>query len=254
MNNIFGTWTLFQRESRRFLKVWLQTIVSPVISNLLFLTIFGLSLSKAAQVFEGLPYLTFIAPGLILMGIINNTFQNPSSSIMIMKYQGIINDLLTVPLKKSELLLAFTASAVLRGLLVGLITFLTTTFFVDFPFTSIFFIFFSTFAISVLFAFLGIIVGIWAYDFDQFAFIQNFLLMPLIFLGGIFYPVSTLSGIFAKISGLNPIVYMIDALRYGFTGIHEFPLLLDFTVTSVLTLIAGLCAYLILKSGWKLQT
>lgn len=254
MSNHLGTWTLFKRESQRFLKVWMQTILAPVVSNLLFLTIFGLSLSKSVATVGGLPYLAFIVPGLIMMGIINNAFQNPSSSIMIMKYQGIITDLMTVPLKKSELLLAFTASAVIRGLLVGLITLLTSLFFVELTYSSPLFIAMSSMLVATFFSFLGILTGIWASDFDKFSFIQNFILMPLTFLGGVFYPVSTLPGIFAKLSAFNPIVYMIDLLRYGFTGVHEFAISTGLIVVTSMTVIAGVTTYLVLKSGWKLQT
>lgn len=253
MANYRGTWTLFMRETRRFMRVYMQTLLAPVISNLLYLAIFGISIQRSFSI-EGLSYLQFLVPGLIMMGIINNAYQNTSSSLTIMKYQGLITDLASIPLKKIEILIAMASSATLRGLLVGIVTLITASFFVSFPYTSIFVILLSSILVALFFAFAGMIVGIWADEFDRQAFIANFILMPLIFLGGVFYPVSQLPGIFAKISSFNPIVYMIDLLRYGFTGVHEYSLLLGFSVISTFTLIAGLAAFFMLKSGYKIQS
>lgn len=253
MNNPLGTYTLFLRETKRFMRVYMQTLLAPVVSNILYLVIFGLSMNRSVPI-EGVTYLQFLIPGLIMMGIINNAFQNPSSSIMIMKYQGLITDFTTVPLKKIEILSAITASAVLRAVLVGIMTYLTGIFFVDFPYTSIAFILFTAITVSLFFSFLGIIVGIWAKEFDRQAFIMNFLLMPLIFLGGVFFPVTKLPGVFSQIAQFNPMVYMIDLLRYGFTGVHEFPLFLGLGIISGVTLLTGIIAYLILRSGYQIQT
>jgi ABC-2 type transport system permease protein len=254
MANLFGTWTLFKRESKRFMKVYMQTILAPVISNLLFLSIFGLSLNGVVELVPGLSYLQFIVPGLVIMGIVNNAFQNPSSSMMIMKYQGIIHDLMIIPLKKVELLFGFISASVLRGLIVGGVTLISSEFFVDFSYHSITVILTSSILVSFFFSFVGLIVGVWADEFDRMAFIQNFILMPLIFLGGVFFPITNLPGVFQQLSALNPIVYMINLLRYGFTGYSEFDIALSFTVLGSLTFITGLAAYIILKKGWKLQT
>jgi ABC-2 type transport system permease protein len=253
MSNPVGTLTLFKRETFRFLKVWQQTLLAPVISNLLYFAIFGLSLRSSMESFDGVPYLAFLAPGLIIMGIINNSFANPSSSIIIMKYQGLISDLMIVPLKRIELLLAFISSAVLRGLLVGTMTYLTAIFFVDFTYNSIPIILLSSILVALFFSFLGLMIGIWAEEFDRTAFVQNFVLLPLIFLGGVFYPVSTLPGVFAKISAFNPIVHMINLLRYGFTGMLEYPISVSLSVVGVGTIFAGFLAYYLLRIGYKLQ-
>ncbi len=255
MLNTLGTWTFFKRETRRFLKVYMQTILSPVVSNLLFMAIFGLSLHRAIPNVEGVTYLTFLIPGLVMMGIINNAFQNPSSSMIIAKYQGIITDLLTIPLKRGEILFAMVASAVFRGLLVGLVTFLTTAIFAqNIPFAAPLWIFVSAILVSLFFSFLGVIIGIWANEFDQVAFILNFIMTPLIFLGGVFYPIQTLPAFAQTISQFNPMVYMIDLMRYGFTGLQTYPVLQSFAVVGGLTLITGIAAYLLMRSGWRLQT
>lgn len=253
MNNPIGTWTMFQRENKRFMKVWLQTLLAPVVNNLLYFAVFGIALHKAVTEVQGVGYLEFLVPGLIIMGIVNNAYQNPSSSIIMMKYQGLISDLMTLPLKKSEILLSFTASAVLRALVVGIITFITATFFVDFHFISIPMIIFSTLFIALFFAFFGLFMGIWADEFDRQASFQNFILTPLIFLGGVFYPISTLPEIVSKISIFNPIFHMINLTRYGFTGIIEFPILYSAIILGALTSIMGIVCFFTLRSGWKLQ-
>ncbi|MBT4917591.1 ABC transporter permease [Candidatus Peregrinibacteria bacterium] len=253
MINPRGTWTLFKRETWRYLKVYQQTVLAPVISNILFLAVFGLSIQRTIPNTD-LEYLQFLAPGLILMGIINNAYQNPSSSMIIMKYQNLIESLLMLPLRASEKLLAFTASAVSRGLIVGLVTYLTVIFFVDLPYASVGIIVGSAVLISLFFGFLGLIVGIWGDEMDKLAMIQNFVLTPLIFLGGVFYPISALPEAFAKVSQLNPIVYMINLFRYGFTGFQEFPILPSFAIVTGCTVFVGVIAYLMLKRGYKLQS
>jgi ABC-2 type transport system permease protein len=235
------------------MKVYLQTILSPVLSNLLYLAIFGLSLKRTVELGGGMTYMQFLIPGLIIMGIINNAFQNPSSSIVIMKYQGLISDLMSIPLKRSEIMLAIISSAVLRGFIVGAATLATGLIFVSFTNFNIFVILTASLLVALFFSFLGMIVGIWAEDFDKVAFILNFILMPLIFLGGVFYPITSLPSLFKTLSSFNPIVYMIDMLRYGFTGVNEFPVILSFLIVSVSVFILGLISYLMLKKGYHLQ-
>jgi len=253
MNNPRGTFTLFKRETRRFMKVYMQTIFAPVTSNLLYFAIFGVSLHRAMPEIQGVTYLQFLVPGLIVMGLINSAYQNPSSSLIIMKYQGLIDDLMTIPLKRIEILVAFMSSAVLRAFIVGFMTYITSVFFVDMPYASIPTIFLSALLISLFFGFLGMFVGIWANEFDKAAFIQNFIMQPMIFLGGVFYSISTLPEYMQKFSELNPIVYMVNIMRYGFTGIADQSLILSFSVITAATITMGLITYTALHKGWKLQ-
>ncbi len=253
MANPIGTWTFFKRETKRFMKVYQQTILAPVISNVLFLAVFGLSIQRTIPNSD-ISYLQFLVPGLIIMGIINNAYQNPSSSMIIMKYQGLTESLMSIPLKRIEILIAFISSAVLRGLIVGTVTYLTVIFFVDLPYASIPIILLTSILVALFFGFLGLIIGIWADEMDKHALVQNFILTPLIFLGGVFYPITALPGAFQTISQVNPIVYMINLFRYGFTGMLEFPILLSFTVVAGTTTMIGIFTYLLLKSGRKLQT
>lgn len=253
MANLIGTYTLFKRETRRFMKVYMQTILSPMISNLLYLAIFGVSLHRAIPTISGITFLEFLAPGLIMMGIINNAFQNPSSSLIISKYQGLIADLLIIPLSRVEIMLAFTFSAILRGLVVGAATFVVIIFFVNLTFPSIAVSIMAVLLAATFFSFLGIFVGIWADEFDKTAIIQNFILTPLTFLGGVFYPIASLPETMRLLSLFNPIVYMVDLLRYGLTGVHEFPIIVSLGILTMLTLISGLITSYILKTGWRLQ-
>ncbi len=252
MANYYGTWTLFRRESSRFLKVYMQTVFAPLVSNLLFLAIFGLSLHRTVPM-EGVSYLQFLVPGLIVMGIINNAYQNPSSSIILMKYQGTINNLLIIPLRKIEIFTAFICASILRSFIVAIVTFTASLFFVSFSYYSIPFIFLAAFLIAMFFSSLGLAVGIWAKEFDNQAFIFSFILTPLIFLGGIFFPASKLPGAFAKIIQINPIIYMIDLFRYGFNGIHEFPISTGLIVLFIATFLVSWLAYHLLKTGYQLQ-
>lgn len=253
MSNPYGTWTLFKRETMRFSKVYMQTILAPVINNLLYLAIFGISLHRAIPNIQGVNYLEFLVPGLIIMGMINNAYQNPSSSLIIMKYQQLISDLMTIPLKTAEILIAFIGSALLRGLIIGTMTYLTAIFFIDFHYISIPVIISSSILVSLFFGLFGFLTGLWANEFDKQAFIQNFILMPLIFLGGVFYPISSLPETLQTISTINPIFHMINLLRYGFTGVTEFPI-----ITSLIILISGcifllILNYFLLKKGWRLK-
>jgi ABC-2 type transport system permease protein len=253
MMNYYGIWTLFKRETNRFLKVYSQTVLAPVVSNLLFLTVFGLSLNRANPGFEGVSYLAFLVPGLVMSGIANNAFQNPSSSLIISKYTGVLPILMTIPLKRGAVLFAFIVSAVLRGMLVGFVTYLSAVFFVEMNYHSVIMIFVSGFLIALFFSFFGFIAGVWAKEFDNIAFITNFILTPMTFLGGVFYPISSLPETFQLISAFNPIVYMVDLMRYGFVGIGGYPLWMSLAVLIAFNLVSGTCAYLIIKSGWRLQ-
>ncbi|PIR54690.1 hypothetical protein COU74_05390 [Candidatus Peregrinibacteria bacterium CG10_big_fil_rev_8_21_14_0_10_36_19] len=252
-NNPIGTWTLFKRETNRFMKVYMQTIIAPVISNLLFLTVFGLSLSRGSEMIHGLSYLQFIVPGLVMMGMTNNAYQNPSSSIIITKYQGRIDELMTIPLTPGEILTGFIASATLRGFIVGIATLIPAAFFVDVTPFSLPITLLSALLLNLCFSFLGFVVGVWADEFDKTAFLQNFILMPLTFLGGVFYSTSSLPSPFSYISNFNPIVYMVNTLRYGFTGYAEYSITLSFALISGITLALGIASYVIIRSGWKLK-
>ena len=256
--NWLGLQTLLEKEVRRFLKVSFQTIVAPVISTLLFLLVFMQAMGGRADV-GGVPYVEFLAPGLIMMAVLTNAFANSSSSIIIGKVQGSIVDVLMPPLSASELTVAFVAGAAARGLLVGAVTAATSALFmagspapmsIEHPFAILYF---ATLA-SLMFGFLGIIGGVWADKFDQLAAVTNFVITPLTFLSGTFYAIRALPEPFLTFSHFNPVFYLIDGFRYGFTGVAEAPLALGAAASLGVTAALGAWSYLLLKSGYKLKS
>lgn len=256
--NWLGLQTLLEKEVRRFLKVSFQTIVAPVISTLLFLLVFMQAMGGRADI-DGVPYVEFLAPGLVMMAILTNAFANSSSSIIIGKVQGSIVDVLMPPLSASELTVAFVVGAAARGLIVGAVTAGTSALFMSGSASPmeianpLAIVFFATLA-SAMFGFLGVIGGVWADKFDQLAAVNNFVITPLTFLSGTFYAVGSLPEPFLTFSHFNPVFYLIDGFRYGFTGVAEAPLFLGAAVSLGVTIALGLWSYLLLKSGYKLKS
>ena len=256
--NWIGLKTLYMREVRRFLKVLAQTVVAPVVTTLLFLVVFLQAFGAGRAPVDGVPYAEFLAPGLIMMAILSNSFANSSSSLVIGKVQGSIVDLLMPPLSATEQTLALVGGAATRGLLVGLVTALTSMAFMaisDTPMkmaNPLLVVYFSL-AASLMFAMFGVIAGIWSDKFDQMAAITNFFITPLTFLSGTFYAIKNLSEPFYTISHWNPVFYLIDGFRAGFTGVNEAPLVIGVIVALVINAALAIICYLLLKSGWKLQ-
>lgn len=257
--NWLGLQTLLEKEVRRFLKVSFQTIVAPVISTLLFLLVFMQAMGQGRADIHGVPYVEFLAPGLIMMAILTNAFANSSSSIIIGKVQGSIVDVLMPPLSAAELTVAFVIGAAARGLLVGVVTALTSAAFMAFSPTPMqiehpwAILFFATGA-AAMFGMLGVIGGVWADKFDQLAAVNNFVITPLTFLSGTFYAITSLPEPFLSFSHANPVFYLIDGFRYGFTGVAEAPLALGAGVTIAVTAALGAWCYFLLKSGYKLKS
>lgn len=256
--NWLGLETLFVKEIRRFLKVSFQTIFAPLISTLLFLLVFIQAMGGRAAI-DRVPYVEFLAPGLIMMAILTNAFANSSSSIIIGKVQGSIVDVLMPPLSASELMAAFVAGAACRGLLVAIVTAAASALFMVTSATPMHLthawaiLYFST-AAAVMFGMLGLIGGIWADKFDQLAAFTNFVITPLTFLSGTFYAVSNLPEPFLTISLFNPVFYLIDGFRYGFTGAAEASLFVGFAVSIAVNAALAIFCYRLLKSGYKLKS
>ncbi len=216
--NLIGLQTLYLKEVRRFLKVFTQTVLAPVISAMVFLAVFSLALGRADLTVEGLPFLTFVAPGLIMMAIVQNSFANTSSSLMIAKIQGNIVDYLMPPLSPGELLSGIIAGGVTRGFAVGVVVFLSMLPIVDLPIHSPPLIVYYIVMASLTMSLLGFLAALWAEKFDQMATITNFVITPLSFLSGTFYSIERLPEPFHLIALLNPFFYMIDGIRFGFTA------------------------------------
>ncbi|SDH38097.1 ABC transporter permease [Roseospirillum parvum] len=248
-----GLWELYLKEVRRFVKVYLQTIGAPLVTTLLFLSIFALALGRAVQTQGGVPFMEFLAPGLMMMAMVQNAFANTSSSIIISKVQGSIIDVLMPPISPLELTLAYGAAGVTRGLLVGLAVGLAMSLFVTVHIHDVGMILFHAVGASLMLSLLGMLAGIWADKFDHLAAVTNFLITPLSFLSGTFYSLDRLPENVQFIAHFNPFFYMIDGFRYGFIGHDDaLPGLSVIVVGGTNLVLAGL-TYWLIRKGWKLK-
>lgn len=253
--NMAGTWALFVKEVRRFMKVQLQTIWAPAITTLLYLVIFTVALGGERRMVLGVPFADFLAPGLIMMGMLNNAFANASFAMLVGKIQGTIIDYLMPPISDGELLFALVAAAVTRALMVGGAIWLAMLFWpgVDVMPRHIWAI--AAFALlgSAMLGFMGMLTSIWAEKFDHAAAVTNFLVAPLALLSGTFYSVDKLLPAFQTISHFNPFFYAISGFRYGFLGTTDTDVANGLIVLCALNIALGTACYLVLRSGWKLR-
>lgn len=251
--NWVGLWYLYLKEVRRFLNVFTQTIAAPVVTTLLFLAIFTLALGRAVEVVHGVPFPTFLAPGLIIMAMAQNSFANTSSSIVISKVQGNIVDVLMPPISPGEFVTAYALGGVTRGVTVGLATGIVMAFFVDLPLNHPGFVVFHAVASSMMLGLLGLIGGIWSEKFDHIAAFTNFVIMPFSFLSGTFYSITRLPEPFYTAAHFNPFFYMIDGFRYGFIGQSDANPYLGMAVMAGVNTFLWLVAWRMAKSGYKLK-
>ncbi len=253
--NWLGVRTLYLKEVRRFFKVQMQTVWAPAITTLLFLAIFTLALGGAKGEVLGVPYATFLAPGLIIMGMVQNSFQNSVSSLIIAKVQGTIVDVLMPPLSHGELLACYVAGAVTRALAVGGAIWLAMWAWpgVDVGIANLWAVVYFGLTGSALLALLGVLTGIWADKFDHGAAVTNFVVQPLTLLSGTFYAIERLPPALESLSRANPFFYMIDGFRLGFLGAGEASPWLGAAVVGGLTLALWVVADRLLASGWKLR-
>jgi ABC-2 type transport system permease protein len=251
--NWLGFWTLYIREVRRFVKVYTQTLIAPVVTTMLFLAIFLLALGGAGQAVAGVPFTEFLAPGLVMMAMVQNAFANTSSSIVIAKVQGNIVDVLMPPLSPWELTLGFALGGVTRGIVVGLVVGLAMWFFVPFHIANLGLVLFHGVAASLLLSLLGLVGGIWSEKFDHIAAVTNFVVTPLSFLSGTFYSVERLPAGWHFLAHANPFFYMIDGFRCGFIG-HADGSLTAGIATLALTNVALLfLSHWMFARGYKLK-
>ncbi len=251
--NWFACYTLFRKEIARFAKVWLQTVMAPVLTSLLYLFVFGHVLQGRVEVFPGVDYVTFLIPGLLMMSVIQNAFANSSSSMIQSKVMGSIVFILLPPLSELEMFFAYIAAAITRGLVVGLGVFILAIFYADVPVYNGFIIVSFALLGSFTMGALGLIAGMWAEKFDQIAAFQNFLIMPLTFLSGVFYSIKSLPPIWYELSKWNPFFYMIDGFRFGFFGQSDQSVGFSFLVMSIFAVIVSSICIALLKSGYKLR-
>ncbi len=252
--NRIGLWTLIRRECGRFLHVYMQTLMAPVVTSVLFYVVFSLAFGGNDREIEGLPYMQFLAPGLVMMGVVQNAFANTSSSIMISKIQGNIVDVLMPPLSAAEMAAGFIVGGIVRGLLVGFASYLALgvlsgAWMAHAPA----FIFFALQG-ALLMSAVGLAGGIWADRFDNIAAVTNFVVTPLAFLSGTFYSVRQLPEIWHYVAAFNPFFYMIDGFRYGVLGFSETNLLTGAAVLTFCNVAALWGVYAMLRRGYKIKS
>lgn len=251
--NTIGMRTLLSKEVRRFMRVPGQTVLSPLISTSLYFVVFGYTLAGTKTLVHGVPYTHFIVPGLVFLGIANNAFLNSSSSVFIMKIQGTMVDLLAAPLGPFELLAGFTGGAMVRGLIVGLLTWAVAAVFVGFELAHLAVTAGFLLLVSYVFSMLGLLAGLWAEKFEQINFFPTFVMLPFTFLGGVFYSVENLPEPWQTVSLANPMVYMVEGLRYGVLGQSSLSPLLGGGILVATAMVTTTLAYAALARGYKLR-
>ena len=259
--NRLGLWTLYMKEVRRFFKVQTQTIWAPAMTTLLFLVIFSVAMGRSDLKILGVNFATFVAPGLIVMGMMQNAFANSSFSFLAGKIQGTIIDYLMPPLSEGELMLAMVGAAVTRAVLVGLAVYGAMLLWpgVHLQLAHPWAVAWFGLNGSVLLAIVGLITSLWAEKFDHNAAVTNFVIAPLSLLSGTFYVIDNLAPMFQTISRMNPFFYVISVFRFGFLGQSDIgstnqAVLNGAIGLGVLNLVLGVTLYLLLKSGWKLKS
>lgn len=251
--NTIGFNTLLKKELLRFWKVAFQTIFAPIVTTLLYLVVFSQALNSRVSVFDDIEYTVFLVPGLVIMAVLQNAFANSSSSLAQAKITGHIIFILLPPLSHIELYLAYTIAAMVRGMIVGLGVLIAATLFIPIPIHSVAFLFVFALASSAVLGTIGIIAGIWAEKFDQLALFQNFIIMPLTFLSGIFYSMQSLPAFWQFVSHLNPFFYMVDGFRYGFLGVSDVSPWYSLTFVIFAMIVCTGITLVLLKRGYKLR-
>ena len=252
--NYLCLFTLFKKEVFRFFKVGIQTVVGPAISSLLFLAVFSLALGRSVNQINNVNLAEFIAPGLIMMTMLQNSFANPASSIGQSKFQGNIVDILMAPLSDYELALGYIFGAVARGVICGLVTFFGIILFIPLSVYSYSALFFFTLMGCFMMGTMGTMVGIWADKWDQQQGITNFIVLPLTFLSGTFYSISRLPEFWQNFALFNPFFYNIDGFRYAFIGQSDSELLIGGIILIILNFSLFFLCYLMFNKGYKLKS
>lgn len=251
--NWIGLKTLYLREVRRFIKVYTQTLVAPLVTTMLFLAVFALALGGDHRVVAGMPFMTFLAPGLIMMAIAQNAFANTSSSLMIGKIQGNIVDSLMAPLNEHELTFGFAIGGMTRGVAVAVVVWIAMAFAVDLGLHNLFFVVYHAVMGALMLSLLGVAGGIWSDKFDHIAAVTNFVITPLSFLSGTFYSIQNLPQAAQIAAHFNPFFYMIDGFRYGFIGHADGNLWVGVAVMAAINgALWWLCTWMF-RTGYKLK-
>ena len=241
--------TIVRKEIKRIMRIWTQTMLPPLVTQTLYFLIFGKFIGSQVASIEGVSYMAFIVPGLVMMAVISNAYGNVVSSFFGAKFQRSIEEVLVSPTPEWVIVLGYSLGGVIRGIMVGALVFLISLFFAHPAVHNIWIILFFTIFASVVFSLAALINGIFASNFDEVALFQNFVLTPLIYLGGVFYSISVLPKGWQIFSYFNPLVYMVNGFRYGFFGFCDVPLWVCITIVVTLTIILAWANVYLLKKG-----
>ena len=252
--NWVGAWTLYKKEVLRFLIVWIQTIFSPLISSLLFLLVLSLAIGADRGDILGVPFITFLAPGLISMQVIQQSFSHSSSSFMIGKIQGNILDLLYAPLSAAEVTVSISLAAVTRSVMIAAVSIVVFKLIIKIEITNYLLLVIFTLLSSFILGNIGIIAGLWAEKFDHMATVTNFVIVPLSFLSGTFYSIDRLPEFLQIVSKANPFFYMIDGFRYSFIGQADGSITIGLVYLTILSVVSWFITYLLYKNGYKIKS
>jgi len=250
--NWMGLWTLYKKECLRFLRIFPQTLLAPIISNLLYMTVFVLAFAALRDNPE--EFMMFLAPGLVMLGILNNASSNSSSSVMQGKIMGNIVDLLVTPLAYYELAIGWIGGAATRGILVAIVTALALSIFVPLIPLHIWAVLFFGISAATLMSMVGVLSGMWAEKFDQLAVVNQFVILPLSFLSGTFYKIDVLPQLFQDLIQFNPLFYLIDGFRYGFLGEADSNIAIGVAFISALNIVLFITVLLVLRAGWRIKS
>ena len=252
--NWIGFKSLWFKECNRFMAVWQQTLLSPLVSSLLFLSVLSLALGNNRGDVLGYSFISFLAPGLIAMSILTQSFSHSVSSLMIAKIQGNIVDMLYAPLSALEVSMAIILAAITRSVLIAVISIVVFSLIVEIPINNIFYIFIFGFLSAFILGSLGFITGLWAEKFDHTATVTNFIITPLSFLSGVFYSIDRLPTLFQTISHINPFFYMIDGFRYGFLGASDGSINIGIIYLTILSFVMWFIAFYLYRKGYKIKS
>ncbi len=249
-----GWQTLFYKEVLRFWKVGFQTVAAPVLTAMMYLLIFGHVLEDHVKVYETVRYTAFLIPGLVMMSVLQNAFANSSSSLIQSKIMGNLVFLLLTPLSHWSWFVAYVGSSIVRGLVVGAGVLFVAVWFAPLTFAAPLWIVVFAILGAALMGAMGLIAGLWAEKFDQLAAFQNFVIMPMTFLSGVFYSIGSLPAFWQKVSHLNPFFYMIDGFRYGFFGVSDASPWLSLSIVGSALAVVSLVAMHLLRTGYKIRS
>ncbi len=250
---LIGFWTLTRREIGRFLMLWKQTVFPPILSALLYVLIFGEALGSRIETIDGWPYTEYILPGLAMMGVLTSSYANSSSSLFVAKHEQYIQDLLVAPLSYWEIVLAYTLGAMVRGLMVGGLVLAVGAVITDMPLEHAVWAAAFLLCVSALFSCAGLIMALWADSWDHVMLLLNFLITPLVFLGGVFYSIDMLPEVWRTASLFNPIFYMINGLRFGVLGVADASPAASLALTAALAVALFAWTVHLFRTGYRVK-